>query len=151
MKRFLVVTGALAALVAVMSLPAGASPPAAYTVDPGALSFATGVDGFAFQTVTVTTGRAVVLQNPSSITGDSAFSDTLAGSCWQNYDALGKPIPPHTSCTVQIGFHPTSAGTFNATLNVTRCVDWYKDPTYGFIVCTNVDGSVPVALTGAAS
>ena len=109
----------------------------------------TGVITYEF--VTLTTSRKVVLGSPNSITGTDAayFNDTQAGSCWQSYGALGTAIPPHTTCTIQISFLPDdSKTTFNATLTVSRCTHYTIDPTFGFVVCTDFDGSQSVSLVG---
>ncbi len=149
MKRLLMLAAVLAAVLVLGPLQASATPPPGFTVSPTELVMTAGPGGMDYQYVTVTTSRAVVIQSPATITGDSVFSDTQSGTCWQNYESLGKQIPPHTSCTIRIMFlSPDPGGTYYGTLSVTRCVDWYKDPTYGFIVCSSFDGSQTVDLTG---
>jgi hypothetical protein len=95
--------------------------------------------------------RPVVIQNPATVTGDNVFFDTQAGSCWQSYEALGNRIPAHTSCTIQVGFHPTVPGSYSATLTVYRCTSWHLDPTFGFILCDTLDGSRSMNLTGTGT
>jgi hypothetical protein len=108
--------------------------------------------------VTVTTSRRLVIQNPATLSGDvsrtdggSIFFDTQAGSCWQQYEALGDPLPAHTTCTIQIGFHPEAVRSYNATLTVRRCTHWHLDLTSGVIVCDALDGSRTASLTGTGT
>jgi hypothetical protein len=117
--------------------------------------FSSQVNSIEYQFVTVTTHGSAVIQGPSTLTGDvtrtdhfSLFSDTQGGSCWQKYESLGNPIPPHTTCTIQIGFYPEAVQTYNATLTITQCTSWAPDPVYGFIVCSAFGTSQSVSLTG---
>jgi hypothetical protein len=125
-------------------------PPAGFTVSPSNLSYSTATNTSQFQLLTVTTSRPVVIQNPTIAT-DPVFQDTQAGSCWQGYEALGNKIPNHTSCTIQIGFHPTAPGNYSATLTIKRCTQWHIDPTFGFILCDATDGSQTVTLNGTGT
>jgi hypothetical protein len=113
---------------------------------------------YQYKTVTVTTTRSIVIGNPAVITPDGeygggchVFFDTQAGTCWQQYESLGNRIPARTSCTIEVGFHPELATTYNATLTVSRCTHWTTDPTFGFLVCTAFDGSNSVDLTGVGT
>jgi hypothetical protein len=135
----------------------GIGGPSTFTVSAAGVSFSTPVDGFQYQLVTITTARRpVVIQNPASLSGDVGprvdgtmiFSDTQSGSCWQKFESLGNPIPAHTSCTIQVAFHPDAVGTFNATLAVSPCTSWTTDPTWGFVVCSAVGAPESVSLTG---
>jgi hypothetical protein len=151
LKRFVFIVASLAAALAIVPLQGAATPPVGFTLSPSSLSYSTAAGDFQYQLVTVTTMRPVVIQNPATVTGDSVFFDTQAGSCWQNYEALGNRIPAHTSCTVQVGFHPIAPGTYSATLTVNRCTSWHLDPTFGFIVCDTLDGSQSVSLNGTGT
>jgi hypothetical protein len=133
----------------------GIGGPSAFTLS--APTFSAAVNSFQYQSITVTTSRRpVVIQNPAGLSGDVGpntdntmiFSDTQSGSCWQHYEALGNPIPAHTSCTIQVNFHPEAVGTYNATLSVTPCTSWTTDPTHGWVVCSATGVPETVALTG---
>jgi hypothetical protein len=150
LKRFVVVLASLTVAFAIAALHGAAAPPVGFMLSPSSLSYSTAAGSFEFQLVTVTTKGAVVIQNPATVTGDNAFFDTQAGSCWQNYGALGKKIPPHTSCTIQVGFHPTAPGSYSAVLTVYRCTSWHLDPN-GLIFCDTLDGSQSVNLTGTGT
>jgi hypothetical protein len=168
MRRFLLTTVASAALVTIAPRQSVALPPLGFTLSPAVLSFSAQATGgqtpcvsfgtYQYVTVTVTTMRPIVIGHPAIIAPDAeygdgchAFSDTQGGTCWQQYEALGNRIPAHTSCTIEVGFHPESATTYNATLTVTRCTDWMTDPTYGFLVCTAFDGSASIDLSGTGT
>jgi hypothetical protein len=170
MKRFLGIAACLAAVLAVAPLNGGAAPPASppgaagFSLSPSSLSFSA-LSGcfdpgcYDYQFVTVATTRSVVIQNPATFTGDIGpwgggymiFGDTQGGTCWSLYEALGNPIPAHTSCTIEVGFHPPSVGAYSATMTVSRCTSWHLDPTYGFILCDTLDGSKSVDLTGTGT
>lgn len=158
MKRFLSIALVVLAFVATAPRQIGAAPPTGFTLSPSTLSFSTAVDTLQFQFVTVTTHRRLVITNPATITGDTTrtdgfviFGDTQAGSCWQQYESLGNPIPANTTCTIQVGFYPEEAKTYNATLTVSRCTHWTTDPNFNFVVCTAFDGSESISLTGTGS
>jgi hypothetical protein len=130
-----------------------AAPPQAFTLTPSVVEFeaTTDVQSFDFEFVMVGTGpRWLVYSGPASTTGDPVFFDTQAGSCWQQYEALGKRIPGKTTCTIQVGFHSTVAGTFTGKLVVFRCLDWHEDPISGVILCDVLDGSQSIDLVGTA-
>jgi hypothetical protein len=163
MKRFLVVLVGVAGLLAVAPLSGGAAPPPHFALSPDLLTLTAPAGpvcfpncDFEFVTVTNGKGRKLVIDNPASFDpasfGDgTSFWDTQAGSCWQSYESLGNPIPGHTSCTIQVGFHPWSTATFNTTMTVTRCTSWHLDLTFGFIVCDTFDGSQSIAVTGTGT
>jgi hypothetical protein len=141
----------LTTVAAIAPLQGGAMPPAGFTLSPSTLDFSVATGTSQFQLLTLTTkGQPVVFQNPTTAT-DPVFQDTQAGTCWQSYEALGNKIPKHTSCTIQIGFHPNTAGTYSATLTVSRCTSWHIDPTFGFILCDATDGSQTVTLNGTGT
>lgn len=157
MKRFLCMAMLFGAVLAVAPLPAGGTPPIAFTLSPASLSFSTAVNTFQYQFVTVTTSRAVVIDNPATVTGVPArgdggaiFFDTQAGSCWQQFEVFGNPIPANTSCTIQVGFHPDAAQLYSGTLTVTRCTHWGFN-AFGGIACTSFDGSHSVTLSGTGT
>jgi hypothetical protein len=158
MKRLLVIPAAALAALAITPVQGAAAPPPGFDLSPTSLSFTAAVDSFQYQFVTVTTSRRLVIQNPATLSGDvsrtdggSIFFDTQAGSCWQQYEALGDPLPAHTTCTIQVGFHPDAVRSYNATLTVSRCTHWHLDPTFGFIVCDALDGSKTASLTGTGT
>src|SRR6185369_17588611 len=76
------------------------------------------------------------------------FADTQAGTCWQSYGALGKPVPAKTSCTIQVSYMPTGPGPYSNTMTVYECKKSHPDPTYGFLVCDLRDGSQSFHLAG---
>jgi hypothetical protein len=130
--------------------------PPAWTLSPSSIDFgAVAVGSFNYSyDATVKTGQVpVAIAAPASLTGDSAFWDVQGGSCWQSYEALGNPIPAHTSCTIEVGFHPLAAGSYSGTLTVTRCLGWFINPIQGSLECDNatLDGSQSVPLSGSAS
>lgn len=140
-----------AALAASSGAALGAQPPA-FTLSPSVVTFeaTAGVGSFDYELVMVGTGpRWLVYQNPASTTGDPVFFDTQAGSCWQNYEALGKRIPRKTSCTIQVGFNAEVAGTFEGQLVVYQCPKWHLGPT-GMILCDVTGDSQSVDLVGTA-
>ena len=130
--------------------------PPAWTLSPSSIDFgsvAVGSFNYSYD-ASVQTGQApVVIQGPTTLTGDSAFWDVQGGSCWQQYEALGNPIPAHTSCTIEVGFHPLAAGSYSGTLIVTRCLGWFINPIQGSLNCDNatLDGTQSVVLSGSAS
>ncbi len=151
LKRFVLILASLTVAFAIAPLDVAAAPPVGFTLSPSSLSYSTAAGTFQYQLVTVTTMRPVVIQNPATVTGDNVFFDTQTGSCWQSYEALGNRIPAHTSCTIQVGFHPTAAGGYISTLTVYRCTSWHLDPTNGLILCDTLDGSRSVNLTGTGT
>jgi hypothetical protein len=159
MKRLLLTVAAAAAAAVIVPLQAGvAAPPGKFTLSPSSLSLSapagsTYPDDYAFAYVTVTnpTGHPIVIQNPASF-DDSHFFDTQTGigSCWQTYEVFGNPIPGKASCTIQVGFHSTTEGTFTGTMTVYRCLSWTLNANGG-IQCIDLDGSKTVSLTGTAT
>jgi len=126
---------------------ATAAPPPLFTLSPDPVVFEALLNGADFEFVTLMTGnRRVFMGSPQAT--NPPFSDTQAGTCWQSHGALGEPIPARSSCTIQIGFHPTAAGPYSDTLTVTACKKWHADPTFGFVVCDTLDGSASVGLEG---
>lgn len=128
--------------------PAGAAPPAQFSLSPDPLNVTAEVGGFGYADVTVRTRGALVIQSPAML-GTPTFFDTQAGSCWQTYQAVGDHIPPRSSCTIQVGFHPTSAGTFHDTLTVTRCTEWHESS--GQLVCDTLGQSQTIQVVGVAT
>jgi hypothetical protein len=141
---------------AALLLPSGtalADPPAAFTLSPEVVTLEApaGAGSFDYEMVTLTSGpRWLVYQNPTTTT-DAAFWDTQAGSCWQAYESLGNRIPGKTSCTIQVGFHSDVPGSFTGNLIVYRCLDWHADPTFGVLLCDDLDGSQSIRLVGTAT
>lgn len=142
------------ALLAAAALAAGIGPVAAapappFTISPSGLSFDTTLNTIVYDTVTLTTGKQrVVVEDPASIGPGTPFADTQAGTCWQSYGALGKPVPAKTSCTIQVSYLPTGAGPYSQTMTVYECKKSHPDPTYGFLVCDLRDGSASFSLNG---
>jgi hypothetical protein len=137
----------VAAAIATNIGSASAAPPPPFTLTPSSISFSTTLNGFDYEFVTLTTGnKKIPMSSPQSTT--LPFFDTQGGTCWQSYGALGQLIPARTSCTIQVGFHPTGAGPFSDSLTATACKKWHLDPTYGFILCDTLDGSQSISLTG---
>lgn len=157
MKRFPLITVVCGALAAIAPIQGGVAAPGgtAFTLSPPNLTISTTVDTIAYADVTLTnvSPSPLVVTNPASFSGADAakFNDTQSGTCWQSYEALGNPIPGKTSCTIRISFLSNTAGNFSAAMTVTRCLAWTTDPTYGFIVCTSLDGSRSIKVTGVAS
>jgi hypothetical protein len=148
-KERLCVVGAVFALTGLVSLETSAGPPPAFSVSPKSDNFSAAANAFEYQMVTVTTSHhPVVINNPATFTGDPVFWDTQAGTCWQHYEVFGNPIPPQTSCTIQVGFHPTAIASYSATLSVERCTTWTTNPAYGNIVCATLGETETVSLTG---
>jgi hypothetical protein len=117
----------------------GAGSTASFKLSAAHAGLSTAVGGFDFSDITVTTGPdPVVIRDPA--TTSAPFWDTQSGTCWQHYEALGNPIPANTTCTIQVGFHPSAVGEFSATLTVTQCTSWSLDPTYGMISCADPPG-----------
>jgi len=154
-SRCLIVTVMLVAgMLAASSGAVLATPPAAFTLSPGQLTFqaTTDVLSFDYDLVTVGTGpRWLVYENPTTTTGDPVFFDTQAGSCWQNYESLGNRIPGKTTCTIQVGFHSEQPGEFTGQLVVYKCTQWHVDPTFGMILCDATGDSETVDLVGTAT
>jgi hypothetical protein len=132
-------------------------PAPAFTISAAGARFSAPVDSLEYQLITVTTARRpVVINSPAKLTGDVGprtdggmiFWDTQTGSCWQQYEAHGNPIPAFTTCTIQVGFHPDAVRSYNAALSVTQCTSWSTDPTWGFIVCNGLGLSETVSLSG---
>jgi hypothetical protein len=143
----------IAAALATSSGTALGAPPPAFTLSPDQLSFeaTTDVLSFDYELVEVGTGpRWLVYSNPASTTAGQ-FGDTQAGTCWQEYEALGKRIPGKTTCTIQVGFHSEIAGTFTGQLVVYRCLDWHLEPTFGMILCDVTGESQTIDLVGTAT
>src|SRR5205085_12036894 len=64
--------------------------------------------------VTLTnTGNAVLNVAGATLSGDATFSNAGTGNC------AGAQLPPSGSCSAQITFLPTTAGTSNATVTFT--------------------------------
>jgi hypothetical protein len=126
---------------------AAPGPPFSLSPDPLALSAPVGGFGYGFATVT-TAHRAIVIQNPATF-GTSTFSDTQAGSCWQSYESVGNPIPKQSSCTIQVGFHPSALGSYSDTMTVTFCKKWHVSG--GQVVCDSTDGSRSITVNGTAT
>ena len=145
------IVGALV-LVATLTLGSGmaiGAPQVPFSVSPSGLSLTADVGAFDYELMTVTTGKKkVALENPASFGAGSRFFDTQAGSCWQTYGVSGLRIPANASCTIQVGFRSSSAGTFNDVMTVYACPEWHVD---GGIVCDARDASQTVALTGTAA
>jgi hypothetical protein len=118
----------------------------ALSPDPLSLTATVGSDGIGL--VTVTPRRTMVIISPASF-GTTLFSDTRNGSCWQDFESLGRPISRQAACTIEVRFHPTAAGTFNDTMTVTACQSWHR--ANGQIVCDVLGGSQTVAVTGTAT
>ncbi len=153
MVRRLFALAAAAALITslVASATVSAASPPPFTVSPTTLSLEASLSGHDFELVTVTTGnRRLAIEGPASFTGGQPFDDTQAGTCWQAYGAIGLPVPARTSCTIQVGFHPTAAGTSNDVMTVYACKKSHVDPTSGFLLCDTRDGSRTVNLVGNA-
>ena len=145
------VAGALlvAATLAAGIGPVAAAQPPPFTISPVSLTFDTTLNNIVYDTVTLTTGsRRIAVEGPSSIGPGTPFADTQAGTCWQLYGALGQAVPAKTSCTIQVSYMPTGQGPYSATMTVYACKKWHLDPTFGFIVCDQRDGSQAVALNG---
>lgn len=143
----------IVAAVAVSSGTALGGKPPAFTLEPSQLTFeaTADVNSYDYDFVTVGTGpRWFVYAGPASTTGDAVFWDTQAGSCWQAYESLGNRIPGKTTCTIQVGFHSETAGTFTGQLIVYQCLQWHLDPTYGMILCDVTGDSKSVDLAGTA-
>ncbi len=148
---------ALAAAAALLLSPvvgatASAAAPPPFTVSPASLSFTNvPVNSLAYQSVTVTTGaKKVAFDNPATFSA-SFFSDTQAGTCWQNWGSLGKAVPARTSCTIQVAFNPTQAGPLAGVMTVYACKKSHVDAVSGFLVCDARDVSQTVSLSGTVA
>jgi subtilase family serine protease len=145
----------LVALVTATLLMAGtaqlvaAAPPDSFTASPTSVSITAKVGETKTADVTITAKKPVVLQEPA-ITGDSHFSDTLGGTCWQAYLSLGQRIPGKVTCTIRVGFTPTGVGTVSSTLRVAQCTVWHA-ATSGALVCDVTSGFQSIALTGTVA
>jgi len=96
---------------AVVSLTGNGAVPQA-SVD-ASVSFATPRNVPQTKAVTLTnTGNAVMNLTSPQLTGDATFTDSGTGNC-------GAQIQPGGSCSAQITFLPTTAGTSNATVTFT--------------------------------
>ena len=149
------IAGALV-LVATLTLGSGmasGAPQVPFTVAPTSLSLAADVGAFDYELVTITTKKrvAVALENPASFGAGSPFFDTQGGTCWQTYGVFGLPIPPRATCTIQVGFASSSAGSFSDVMTVYACAAWHVASPSGFLVCDTRDGSRTVDLSGAAT
>jgi hypothetical protein len=95
----------------VVSLTGNGAVPQA-SVD-ASVSFATPRNVPQTKAVTLTnTGNAVMNLTSATLTGDATFTDSGTGNC-------GAQIQPGGSCSAQITFLPTTAGTSNATVTFT--------------------------------
>jgi len=95
----------------VVSLTGNGAVPQA-SVD-ASVSFATPRNVPQTKAVTLTnTGNAVMNLTSAKLTGDATFTDSGTGNC-------GAQIQPGGSCSAQITFLPTTAGTSNATVTFT--------------------------------
>jgi hypothetical protein len=145
------------ALVLLATLTVGistvsAAPPVPFTVSPTSLSLAASAGDYDYDFVTVTTGKkSVVIENTASFGSGVEFFDTQAGTCWQSYGVLGLRVPANTSCTIQVGFHPSAAGSSTDVMTVYACKKSHVDAGSGQMVCDARDGSRTVDLTGAAT
>ena len=147
------VTVSVLAFVTMLTLGIGTAagaPPPPFTLSPtGTLALSAAVGGDGYGLVTVTTGtKKVVIVSPATLAGGLPFSDTQAGSCWQNYGSRGLAVPAKSNCTIQVGFHPTAAGTVTDVMTVYACKKWHVDPTRGWIVCDVPDVGRSVNLSG---
>jgi hypothetical protein len=140
----------LLANLALGSGTASGAPPAPLSVSPTSLSMSADVNGFDFEFVTITTKKKIALENPASFGAGSPFFDPQTGTCWQQYGALGLRIPPKTTCTIQVGFHPSTAGSFTDVMTVYACSAWHIN-VGGQLICDAHDGSATVALNGTAT
>ena len=104
----------LADLAAFIGNPNVTAAPAA-TVNPASLSFAATTIGQAASPLATTlsnTGNATLTVGTLSLTGAAAGDYTISGGTCTN----GTTLAASASCTVQIGFNPTAAGTRGASL-----------------------------------
>ena len=140
-------------LLATLTLGSGTAsgaPPAPFSISPTTLSMSASVGTFDYAFVTITTKKKIALENPASFGAGSPFFDTQTGSCWQQYGTLGLRIPPKTSCTIQVGFGPSSTGSFTDVMTVYACSAWHLNVA-GQLICDAHDGSATVALNGTAT
>jgi hypothetical protein len=136
-----------AGLAASSSAVLAAKPP--FTLSPTTVTFEAMLGSIDFEEVMVGTGpRWLVYQGPA--TAVLPFFDTQAGTCWQTYEAAGKRIPGKTTCTIQVGFNPSTVGTFEGQLVVYQCLKWHLEPTFGMIICDVTGDSQSVDVIGTA-
>jgi uncharacterized protein (TIGR03382 family) len=107
-------TAEIADLAAFIGNPNVTAAPAA-SVNPASLSFAATTIGQSASPLATTlsnTGNATLTVSTLSLTGAAAGDYTISGGTCAN----GTTLAASASCTVQIGFNPTAAGTRGASL-----------------------------------
>jgi hypothetical protein len=153
MKPFPSFPVALALFLGFAPLQSAIAAPPAFSLDyPLLLSLSPPVPGFDYALVAVTSHSSspIAIQNPATFSDPAHFWDTQAGSCWQQYEVFGNPIPPKNTCTIQVGFHSDDAGTFESTMTVYLCTAWHADPVYNMIVCDATGASQTIDVMGTA-
>jgi hypothetical protein len=143
--RAALVTGSVAALLALSAGTAAAAPPAAFTLSPTSLSFGSvTVLQTTVLSVTVDTGRKAAVLDVDTLTG--VFTDTLTGTCFQTW---GYQVPANTSCTIDVQFRPLVAGTVSGTLVVDACMKWRPDVNNPLLAaCDRVKDEQTASLDG---
>ena len=132
--------------ISALALSAGgvsAAPPASLSVDTTSLDFGTYLvtDLGSTQTVTVTAGRKDVIFQAGTDNGQYSLGGTCLAAAYQ--------LAAGMSCTIDVTFTPSTAGTWPATLRLDACAK--SEIVLGLPHCLRVKDSVSVGLTATVN
>ena len=105
-------------IAAYIANPAAGTPTPAASLSPTTLSFAGQVIGTASATMSATlknSGTANLVLSTVSLTGNNAVDFTRSGTC-----AQALTLTPSQSCSINVSFKPSAAGTRTATVTVSH-------------------------------